>query len=719
MISLALVFAAAVGTSAPPTRTFWKLEDAPRPQPVQGRVSAELVRESDRLVVYRENGYRFSTLGEADEEAQISAAVAAFDSVIYPRLVDLFGPCPDLDGNGKVILLITRSTHDETTFVGFDQVSDAEALRFGLHSNQAEVLYLSFSQQGNRSAGNVAALAASFAHLLEYARDPAEVAWADLLGTYSAAFCGLSGPRSLWGDGGHLAVSPLPSDPWRADGWPLLFLEYLHERLGDQVLRGLVASREPGLAGLEAALAAVSPVQQFADLGADFAMACWLDDPGVAAGRFSFPDLAPPRPPPAARFPASRPSSGQLACGSGGIVHLLIQGDGERSLPLALRGDPEVRWVGRAVLLRQRGPDEELPLSFDDTGLARLELPLLPTGDGVVIAVMARPPATPDFDNRRSALRWGLGWVPRAWADTAGSTYKPLVEKALAGNAAAVLDRLGASLDRLGGLPRPGDGGELVRTRYAWSPAAGAAVAALQTEVDRRHLASRSSLFIRSATPDIRQEWQNVLVELPGGDRRRWPVVVAAHWDAASGSLAGSYQRALGLDDNASGVAVALEAAQLVSRVQRRAPVLVAFLAGGRHGAAGAAALLESLGGQASAWIELDAVGRPAGQSRQLEVRIEGAGERDPVAGAMATALRRAGLTPILVKEVSSPHTGVSLAQARGIPAVVVRTRDAEVVATEDNTPVEVERTEVSTELMALLAAALGQAVGALSGAPQ
>jgi hypothetical protein len=370
------------------------------------------------------------------------------------------------------------------------------------------------------------------------------------------------------------------------------------------------------------------------------------------------------------------------------------------------------------VHLRQRGPDEVLPLSFDETGLARMELPLLPTGDGVIIALMARPPATPDFDTRRLALSWGLGWVPRAWSDPRASALAALADKVLGANAAAAAERVGASLDRLSGLAPPAGGGARVRTRYAWSSDAAVAVAALQGEVADRGLASQASSFIRSAPPDMRQEWENILIELPGTDPRRWPVVVAAHWDASRGSLAGSYERALGVNDNASGVVVALEAARRTATIARRSPVVVALLAGGDHGAAGAAALLESLGGRASAWIELDGVGRPAEPPHTLEVRLEGFGARDPVANAVATGLRHVGLTPLTVKEISSPHTGVSLAQARGIPAIVVRTLDADAVQAEIDTPAVVERGEVSTTLMTLVAQALTESITVLGGPP-
>ena len=465
MIVLAFMLAAVATTSAAPVRSFWKLEEAPRPQPVQSRIVAELVQEGSRLVVYRERGYRFSTLGEPDEVTQIASAIAAFDGVIYPKLVDLFGPCPDLDGNGKVILLLTRATRDENTFLAFDQMPDARATAYGVHSNEGEIIYLSFGRQGTRATGNLAALAAGFHLILHSSHDDREVAWAELLANYSAVACNLVGKRALWGDGSHLVPSPAPSDPWSTDGWPLLLLEYLRQHRGDQVLRDLVRSPRTGLLGLEDALAAQEPPQSFAGMAADFAMACWLDDTGIAGGRFAFHDLAPPRPPRGARGAAARPPSSQISCGAGGIVHLLVEGDGEHPLPLALRGDPRVRWLGRAVHLRQRGPDEELALEFDPSGLARLELPLLPTGDGVVIAVMPQPAATPDLDRRRFALLWGLGWVPRSWSEQDATPLAELAERSTVPGLVARVARAADSLDRLGGLAPPADGVEPLATR--------------------------------------------------------------------------------------------------------------------------------------------------------------------------------------------------------------------------------------------------------------
>ncbi|MFH1176877.1 MAG: M28 family peptidase [Acidobacteriota bacterium] len=717
MISLLAypLIAAAVATAAP-TRSFWKIEEGPRAQPIQVSVTAELVRQGEHLLVFRERGYRFSTLGENDEERQLDGAVSTFDRLIYPTLVELFGPCPDRDGNGKVILLLARFNRENASFSPFDQMDEAAAQQYGFRSNQGEVLFHSFSQQGDRSHLNVSSLATSLHHLLHHARDPRETAWRRLLATYSRYLCELAPPRLLWGDGLPGPSAHAASDPLNSDGWSLLLVHFLRERYGSELLRVLVARPEQGLSGLEAALAERGEARGAAELLGDFSMACWLDEPNLGAGRFAFSTLAPPRPP-AVRVAASRPTSGQLSCGVGGFVHLLVEGDGDRPLPLALRGDASVRWAARAVHLRGRGPDAELPLSFERDGLARLDLPLLPPGDGVVISVVAVPGAGAAADGRMLSLHWGLGWVPRPPTDTSQAAVALLLDKLQPDKGAALRAGLRPTLELLAGLAPPAAGEPRLTTRYAWAPESTAVVAALMREASGRGLRPQLASFLRAAPQGIHQEWRNVLIELPGSDPRRWPVVLAAHWDAAGSSLWDSYQRALGIDENASGVAVALAAAAALQRAPHRAPVLIALLAGGHHDAAGAQALLEALQGRATAWIELDAVGRLASGPRPSAVRVEGGEEKSPLVLALSQALRRAGLSPVLAREISSPHTGASLASMQGIPSLVLRTREAGEGGPE--LPPEVEIEQVSLDLMTLLARSLFDATVQISGAQQ
>ncbi len=701
----------------PAERVFWCPALGPQPQPGQRQVSAHLVQAGQWLAVYQEDGYHFSSAGAEDESRQIAAAVTSFDQQIYPRQVALFGPCPDRDDNGKIILLIAGLARGAGEYLPWDELAERDAERFGFHSNQGEVLYESFVEQGNHAPINLFRLSELFSRLLQDARDPADTAWSRLVAAYTPYLCQLAPARLLWGDFDPEGASHTPADSWSERGWPLLFLQYLRDRAGDAALRELVNAREVGLAGVGAALRGAGVRATTADVLADFAMACWLNDPGLAGSRFAFTSVAPPRPLPAVRALASRPVSGALEVGVGGMVYLDFIGNGEEPFRLAMLGDRSARWVARAVELRRHGPDQELPVAFNDVGEARVELPLLGEGDHVVVAAMALPDAWQGFYQRTLLLRWGLAWVPYVPPDQGRLQLVQLSKRSLTDGGAAAATRLLATLERLGGWPQGSGSPAAITTRYAWAPEAQGAVEALEREASARGLQVRRQTFSQRGGNGVTQEWSNLLIEVPGSDPRRWPVVLAAHWDGARSDVQESYLHAVNLDDNASGVAVALEVAAGVKAAPHHAPVIVALLAGGYHQAAGARALLDQLQGRLAIWIELDGVGTPDAFPRTFAVRVEGVTPQllpDRVAG----ALRRVGFQPHTQIEFDSPHTGAALVAARGIPAYVVRSRPAADAEAERDFPPAAERMKASPELMALLARAVTEAVIQSAGAP-
>lgn len=209
MTTLALPLVAAAAALFPEVRTFWAVNTGPQPQPVQVEVSARLVREGHSIAVYQEQGYHFSSAGEADEARQLEAAVTAFDTVIYPREIELFGPCPDHDGNGKVILLLTRLATSTGLFFPFDELPEGEAVRYGFHSNQGEILFDAFARQGNRAVTNIQEVAETFHKLLHYSRDPGETSWNEVLANYTPYVCGLAPARLLWGTSTRRTVPTL------------------------------------------------------------------------------------------------------------------------------------------------------------------------------------------------------------------------------------------------------------------------------------------------------------------------------------------------------------------------------------------------------------------------------------------------------------------------------------------------------------------------------
>lgn len=704
MAILALPLAIAAAASVPATRTFWRPGPGAGQQPAQVQVEAGLLLDGRRIAVYQQLGYSPAVGGEA-----LAATVRQLEDDVMPRLEAVFGAFPDRDVNGRLLLLVCEAPAPDAEVFPADLLSEAEANRRGLHSNQGEVIYHPFAFAGNRAGLNDLTLSEAAYRLLHVARHPSSPAASRWIASYIPFFLGQTSQRWLWGDADPRGRTYLPHDPWGERGWSVLLLQYLRERLGDSAM--VTLQGRPSLAALAGEAV---PRNGDADLLGDFAMACWLDDPGLAGTRFGFATVDPPRPLVAARAQASRPSSGLLQVGAGGMAYLVIEGSGERSFPVTLQGDPEAAWSARAVLVSERGPDRELAVAFGDRALARLELPRLASGEAVVVAVAALPADTPGGDQRILPLSWGVGWVPHVPADDARDRLSAAVQEALPDGGKAARERLAVTVGRLTGdsnghSPR-------VATRYAFAPEAGAVVEVLRQEAERRGLRAEVMSFAHRSPAGVEQEWQNVLIELPGRDPRRWPVVVAAHWDAVRGDAEESAVRALSASDNAAGVATVLEVAGALSRRERQNPVLVAFLAGGRHGSAGAAALLAQRQGKLAAWIEVDAVGIPQRGTRAGHVRLEATKQLARLPAGFVRAAKEVGLVARVHPEVESEHTGVPLAVRRGIPAFVIRGRTPEEAAVDAALPLAVERQRISYDLLALVAKALADATTVVAG---
>lgn len=712
MLNVALVALAATATVLPQSRTFWKPDLTVGPHPGQVEIRATLVGQGATVAVYQEEGFSFSRLGVDDEQAQIAQLVRTFDELVHPRMTATYGPGPDMDGNGVVLVLLCNVASDGGLFWWFDQLSAAEARERGFHSNGGEILYHRFEQQGNRRAWNLRAVASTYHSLLNYAADPEETAWSRLLATYAPYLCNLANARVLWGDANPGGALHRASDSFEAEGWSPLFVEYLRDRFGDVILNKLVHDPNLGFSGLTSVLGSLAAQSDAMDALADMAMACWIDDPGLADGRFSFSDVAPRRPVPSVRVPSSRPGAGYVTVGAGGMTHVVVDGTGERPLPLTLQGDPRARWIGRAVLLHANGPDTELPMTFDEAGVARLELPGLARGEAAVVAAVPRPDGGAMFDFRRLTLQWGLGWVPNPQTHATGERYESIVEASLPDGGRAARTRLGGTIERLVGA---GERGQPITTRYAWAPESTRVVEVLLDEAKLRGLEARAQRFVETGTSGVQQEWTNVLIELPGSDPRRWPVVVAAHWDGARPNLDDAYLRSLNLDDNASGVAVALEIASVVSRARHRAPVIVALLDGGYHQAAGARALLEHLEGHVAVWLELDGVAVP-GEGDEATIRLEGGERLAQVPATIGRAFRDVDLRSRRIPAFESPHTGAWIAASRGIVSLVIRSRSHAEVAGELGMPPQIEAQQASQELAILVAKGLSAGVVQLAG---
>lgn len=253
------------------------------------RVHAFKVAEGERSVFYSEE--------TNDMVIALAAQVVNFvDRVALPEETAMFGPVPDVDANGKLILLATAAVNGYSSVKGeftggFFAAKDLDG-RDG--SNKADMLYLYLPRPVD--AGGVYNHADDYVHLLEEvvvhelqhminywarlnARTGLEAAWLNEgLSHFAEEHFGFRRSNAI--RAGYFLASP-ESTPLTGAcatlaerGAAFLFVKYLAERAGDPlVLRRLVQS---GLRGTENVARAVG--RPFGEVLRDWSASLWRDN---------------------------------------------------------------------------------------------------------------------------------------------------------------------------------------------------------------------------------------------------------------------------------------------------------------------------------------------------------------------------------------------------------------------------------------------------------
>jgi hypothetical protein len=137
-------------------------------------------------------------------------------------------------------------------------------------------------------------------------------------------------------------------------------------------------------------------------------------------------------------------------------------------------------------------------------------------------------------------------------------------------------------------------------------------------------------------THDRPARFENVYGILPGGDPTlsRTVLLVSGHFDSMPSSVMDSESDAPGADDDASGVAVSLECARLLSRGTHRATLLFAAVSGEEQGLLGGKRLLEwvkSKGYTVGGFLNNDIVGADFAPGAPHRARVFSGGGPDGV----------------------------------------------------------------------------------------
>lgn len=280
-----------------------------------------------------QNAYYFVELEQktvATDEVVMEFSVAFEDSTpgsprdpskgIYQHVTEVFGDVPDVDGDPRIVVLLTdipdaaSISSGDATFAGYfysaNQMADPVNFGGGIkqRSNFTELLYvdaqlLAFDdpQDPGLSAAirNLvkSTIAHEFQHLVHYGSDPDEITSVNEgMAEYASYLTGF-GIRSI---ARYVSRPNVDLFSWQQYGEVLddysrmaLWTFYLGQRFGDDFIRALAANALNGEAGVSAALASPPFNTTFDRVYNEFLTALYLDDPTEGSGEFAVDPLDP------------------------------------------------------------------------------------------------------------------------------------------------------------------------------------------------------------------------------------------------------------------------------------------------------------------------------------------------------------------------------------------------------------------------------------------
>ena len=243
----------------------------------------------------------------------VASMVHAFDAAtpanptqgIYPTLTRFFGLPPDIDENGKVILLLLNirdANHASQYTAGFFNPTDQNrgVLRtpgfrgFPIRSNEADMLYIDTQPLNPNSEVAHNVIAHEFLHLLHWGHDPHETTWVDEgCAGYASFLCGYSVQEHIDAFEKTPSVSLVAWPEMEANALPhygaaFLWMLYLHEQYGGtETLIEIVQNRGTSLTGVADALALRGVTQKVSDIFIEWKLANYLSN--YHAVRLSLP----------------------------------------------------------------------------------------------------------------------------------------------------------------------------------------------------------------------------------------------------------------------------------------------------------------------------------------------------------------------------------------------------------------------------------------------
>ncbi|MFW9788148.1 MAG: hypothetical protein ACFFE1_10760 [Candidatus Thorarchaeota archaeon] len=279
-------------------QAFWTYLSRPESMELTP-VNATLLAVGDSCYVYMANE-TIDLMGESAAISKCSQLGQYFDDVIYPKAVELAGSpdgyLGDIDGDPRVTLfLVPLVRHMGTAYLGFHVPWDEYPFPF---SNRREMIFIESERDLNET---VLITIHEFNHLIwdNYETDEADFLMEglanlaiDYTGYWYYITDAVTTTYTYHPEISLLHFNRFYGRYWDASyGQAYLFVTYLAERFGVDMVKSLVSTREDGPAAVEVALANAGYDLTFNDVYLDFITACVLDDPEIEDGVYGFESL--------------------------------------------------------------------------------------------------------------------------------------------------------------------------------------------------------------------------------------------------------------------------------------------------------------------------------------------------------------------------------------------------------------------------------------------
>ena len=342
----------------------------------QLQITATLRAMTPHLYMWVDEGY------VVDQEALESSA-QRFEECTYATNRAFFGSewTPGVDNDVHLTILNTHGLGSGVD--GYYSSADEFSRLVNPFSNEREIFYVNLELLRPGTEDYDSTLAHEFQHMIHWANDPNEDAWvsegfsklAEYLNGYSAGSCMDS----------YLRVPDTQLTAWALTGRPtfphygasFLFTLYFLERFGEETARRVVAQQANGEAGFDAEL--VHHHLSFDDVFADWVAANYLDETGIAGGRYGYKGVDTP-PPQLSAHHDIYPISQTATVHQYGADYTLLEGEGD--LRVTFRGASQVKVVPnnphsvRYQWWSNYGDESDMTLtrSFDLSGLKEATL---------------------------------------------------------------------------------------------------------------------------------------------------------------------------------------------------------------------------------------------------------------------------------------------------------------------------------------------------------